>query len=113
MIDMKQIGLNICRLRKAAGMTQTELADKMEISFQAVSNWERGLSMPDISRLNELSQLFGVSVDEILNDNRMGEITEKLLRNQPIENVTLKDVEEVAPILHEKEVDTLFGYLVM
>ena len=77
MIDMKQIGLNICRLRKAAGMTQTELAD------------------------------------EILNDNRMGEITEKLLRNQPIENVTLKDVEEVAPILHEKEVDTLFGYLVM
>ena len=69
--------------------------------------------MPDISRLNELSQLFGVSVDEILNDNRMGEITEKLLRNQPIENVTLKDVEEVAPILHEKEVDTLFGYLVM
>ncbi len=67
--------------------------------------------MPDISRLNELSQHFNVSVDEILGNNRMGEITEKLLQNQPIEHVTLEEVEEVTPILHEQEVDTLVGYV--
>ena len=47
-------------------MTQMELADEMNISFQAVSNWERGNSMPDISKLPELAELFGITVDELL-----------------------------------------------
>ena len=48
-------------------MTQMELADKLGISFQAVSNWERGNTMPDISKLPELARIFQVSVDELLN----------------------------------------------
>ena len=44
MFDMKQIGKKITDLRKAHNMTQMELADKLGISFQAVSNWERGVS---------------------------------------------------------------------
>ena len=39
-------------------MTQMELADRMGISFQVVSNWERGNSMPDISKLPELAEIF-------------------------------------------------------
>jgi len=64
--NMELVGANIMRFRKEAGMTQTDLADKMGISFQAVSNWERGQSCPDVAKLIELSQLFGVSVDAIL-----------------------------------------------
>ena len=45
MFDMKQIGKNITNLRKTNNMTQMELADKLGISFQAVSNWERGDSL--------------------------------------------------------------------
>ena len=45
MFDMTKIGRNIAELRKERNMTQMELADKMEISFQAVSNWERGVSL--------------------------------------------------------------------
>lgn len=45
---MQKVGRKIVELRKKNNMTQTELADKMNISFQAVSNWERGNSMPDI-----------------------------------------------------------------
>ena len=45
MFDMTKIGRNIAELRKERNMTQMELADKMEISFQAVSNWERGDSL--------------------------------------------------------------------
>mgnify|MGYP002555568186 CR=1 FL=1 len=68
MFDMQQMGIRISNLRKAAQLTQTELADRLGISFQAVSNWERGLSMPDISKLAELASLFasgelGVPVD--------------------------------------------------
>ena len=51
MFNMKQVGKRIVTMRKALNMTQTELADKMDVSFQAVSNWERGNSMPDISKL--------------------------------------------------------------
>lgn len=45
-------------------MTQMELADKLDISFQAVSNWERGNTMPDISKFPELAEIFHISVDE-------------------------------------------------
>lgn len=64
MFDMGRIGLNISRLRKDAGLTQMGLADRLGISFQAVSNWERGISMPDIAKLGELSELLNVSIDE-------------------------------------------------
>ena len=67
MFDMKQIGKKITDFRKEHNMTQMELADKLGISFQAVSNWERGNTMPDISKLPELATIFQVSVDELLN----------------------------------------------
>ena len=44
MFVMKKVGRKISELRKAKNMTQLELADKMNVSFQAVSNWERGVS---------------------------------------------------------------------
>ena len=110
MFNMNQVGTNICRLRKSIGITQMELADRLGISFQAVSNWERGVSMPDIAKLNELSSLFNVSIDEILDNKRTSEIASKLLANQPIENVSIEEVEEIAPILHENEVDALLSY---
>ena len=66
MFDMKQIGKKITELRKHNNLTQMELADKLNISFQAVSNWERGNTMPDISKLPELAEIFKVSVDELL-----------------------------------------------
>jgi DNA-binding transcriptional regulator YiaG len=48
------IGKKIANMRKEKNITQMELADAMGVSYQAVSNWERGNSMPDISKLPEL-----------------------------------------------------------
>ncbi|WP_058303969.1 helix-turn-helix domain-containing protein [Gorillibacterium timonense] len=70
MFDMRQVGQTINELRKKADMTQMELADRLDISYQAVSNWERGTSMPDISKLPELAELFGVSVDALLGNSQ-------------------------------------------
>lgn len=58
--DIIRVGANISKLRKASGMTQTELADHLNVSYQAVSNWERGQSCPDISNLD------GDVLDEIV-----------------------------------------------
>ncbi len=66
MFDMAAVSLRIAALRKQAGITQMELADRLGISYQAVSSWERGETMPDIGKLPSLSEELDVSIDELL-----------------------------------------------
>ena len=61
-----QIGANIAERRKAAGMTQAGLAEKINYSDKAVSKWERGESVPDVLTMIQLAQLFGVTVNDLL-----------------------------------------------
>ena len=67
MIDITFLGEKIRKYRKELGITQTELAQKLNISFQAVSNWERGTAPPDLDNIVKLSQLFGITIDNLLN----------------------------------------------
>ena len=60
------MGMMIASKRKELGLTQMELAEKMGVTDKAVSKWERDLSYPDISSLPKLAEIFGVSVDELL-----------------------------------------------
>ena len=60
------IGENIRRLRRAADMTQEQLADKLGVAYQSVSRWENGTTYPDMEFLPALSGIFGVTVDELL-----------------------------------------------
>lgn len=59
-------GARFQRFRKAKNLTQEDIANKFNISAQAVSKWENDISYPDITILIELSQLLGVSLDELL-----------------------------------------------
>ncbi|MBQ7296572.1 MAG: helix-turn-helix transcriptional regulator [Clostridia bacterium] len=63
----------ILNLRKARNMSQEELAEKLGVSRQAVSRWEVGSALPDASNILQLSKLFGVSADYLLNDDYKGE----------------------------------------
>lgn len=63
---MKSIGETIASLRKEKGMTQNELAEKMNVTDKAVSKWERDLSCPDINTISKLADVLGVSVEELL-----------------------------------------------
>lgn len=65
-MDNKKIGELILKLRKALGLTQKQLADKLSVSDKAVSKWERGQGLPDISLLRELSDIFGVNIEGLL-----------------------------------------------
>jgi len=69
MFSMIETGRRIGKLRKSNNLTQMELADFMGVSYQAVSCWERGVTMPDISKLPDLARIFGVKIDDIFNDN--------------------------------------------
>ena len=59
-------GQRFQRLRKSAGLTQEEVATKLNITAQAVSKWENDISAPDISALTELSDILNVSLNELL-----------------------------------------------
>ena len=65
-MDAQTTGRFIGILRKEKGMTQTSLAEKLNISNRTVSKWERGDGFPDITILPELASILGVSVDELL-----------------------------------------------
>ena len=57
---------NLIRLRKQKGLSQEELAYQLGISRQSVSKWESGTSVPELERLVEISELYGVSLDELV-----------------------------------------------
>ena len=65
-MDCAKVGNLLYKLRKEKRMTQKEVADKMNISDKTISKWERGLGCPDISLLSELSNIFGVNIEKIL-----------------------------------------------
>lgn len=65
-MNYKEIGLFISKKRKELNMTQKELSDKLNVTDKAVSKWERGLGCPDISILEVLSNILGVSILELL-----------------------------------------------
>ncbi len=71
MKDIKVIvAKNIAELRQSRGMTQLELAEKLNYSDKAISKWERGDSCPDVSVLLEIADIFGVSLDFLVREER-------------------------------------------
>ena len=67
------VAANIADLRRKNGMTQLELADKLKYSDKAVSKWERGESVPDVAVLKSIADLFGVTVDYLLEETHKKE----------------------------------------
>ena len=72
-MERKSIGSFIAVLRKANGMTQRELADKLSVSDKAVSRWERDETAPDLYLIPVIAEIFGVTSDELLRGERAGE----------------------------------------
>lgn len=66
-MNQEKIGKFIKELRKKNNMTQQQIADKYNVSFQAVSKWENGINMPDSSILKKISEDFNVSLEELYN----------------------------------------------
>ena len=66
------IGRNLTRLRKGSGMTQLDLAEKLNYSDKSVSKWEQGNGIPDVRILVQLAELFNVSVDDLVREPPKG-----------------------------------------
>lgn len=98
----------IIELRKKAGLSQEELAEKMGVSRQSVSKWEGALSIPDLDKILLMSEIFGVSTDYLLKDelgeeipSPKEEISESSFRKVSMEeaNEFIKVKDETAPLV--------------
>ena len=66
------VSTNIKRLRKSNKLTQDNLAEKMHVTRQAISNWETGKNQPDIETLELLATIFGTDISELIYGNKKG-----------------------------------------
>jgi len=97
MFDTMQVGRRIRQARIEKNMTQMALADAMGVSYQAVSNWERGNAMPDISKLSELCELLGITFEKLVGGpSRETETLEKVMEGA---SVSPEEVAQVASLL--------------
>ena len=89
-MDQEKIGKFILKLRKDKKMTQQELADILNVTDRAISHWENGRSIPDISLFKPICEVFDISVNELISGERINK--DKLLK-QSDENIinTLKN----------------------
>ena len=87
----ESFGQRFARLRKSKGYTQEQIAEKVNISYQAVSKWENDISSPDISILGELANILDVTIDELLGrvDSHKVELVEEAKRKE-LKNMLLK-----------------------
>lgn len=106
MFNTMEVGRKIMTLRKAKNLTQTSFADELGVRFQAVSNWERGNSMPDISKLADISRILDCTIDYLLGNSNETRVVKKIMDHDTKElNVT--DIKSVAPIIEPEEVTEL------
>ena len=83
-MNQQKIGKFISRQRKAQNLTQSQLAEILGVSTNAVSKWERGVCMMDMSLLKPLSEVLGITVNDILS----GEIvSENMIKQKADENI--------------------------
>ena len=82
-MDIKEnLAENLISYRKAANLTQAELAEKLNYSDKAVSKWERGESFPDLYVLKQIADFYGVTIDTLINEPKKPEKAEREIRKK-------------------------------
>ena len=102
MLDTRKIGAYISKLRKDQDMTQMELAEKLNVSHQAVSKWERGESLPDISMIPLIASHYGITIDLLMN---AGETNEPSHVSKIVAELSDNGTRKVAELINTGEVD--------
>ena len=80
MNDFTKSGEFIAEMRKAKGMTQSELGELIGTGDKTISKWERGINVPDVIMLNNIAKVFNVSIHEILNGKRDEKLDPKIVK---------------------------------
>ena len=88
----------LIKLRKASGLSQEELGDKVNVARQTISKWELGETTPEMDKLGELSNLFEISIDELVKDNAIPNTIIKEIDQRKVESL-YKDSQNVKSVI--------------
>ncbi|MBQ8496391.1 MAG: helix-turn-helix domain-containing protein [Clostridia bacterium] len=111
MFDADLFCANLSTLRRNADMTQSELADKLNLTRQAVSRYEKGDSFPDISILVKIAKIFNISIDELIGAGTPTDGEQELLKNAALGkdinccHCNIRELENIAPFLKPSVLD--------
>lgn len=119
MLDKEKVGRAISEQRKIKGMTQKQLADLLKVTYQAVSRWEQGLSLPSVYMIYDIAQILETTVDLLLNgpseerrvisymdsglDTKMLHMTKERLSSLATRDDMLLHVKAVDPVFFKGE----------
>ena len=84
------LGNKILKLRKEKGYSQEEMAEKLDVTRQTISNWELGSTQPNPEQLKGLSKCLNVSIDELLDNDIKGVIVEKVSNTEKLAGIIIK-----------------------
>lgn len=90
---MNELGARLQALRRQANLSQQELAERLHVSRQSISKWELGTAKPDLDNMIRLSELFGVSLDELVLGKTQNRQEIPQYSAQPVENAKAKPKE--------------------
>lgn len=85
-----EVGNKILELRKKNGLSQEELAEKVGVARQTISKWELGETSPDLKQSKELSKIFNVSLDELVDNDTKDVIIEKVSNTEKLAGLIIK-----------------------
>ena len=108
MIDSRKTGARISSLRKQRDWTQSQLAEQLSVTHQAVSRWESGVTFPDLAILVHIAQVFDVKVDDLLNGGQTpagGSAQDEAQSqhfNEMVERLAAGNVEEAARLIEKQ-----------
>ena len=108
-MDQIKIGNFLKELRKEKALTQEQLAEHFNVSSRAVSRWENGNNMPDISILVELAEFYGVGLVEIIDGERNSTDTETAEEVHKVVDYTSEDKELIIKKIKRNSVWALIG----
>lgn len=86
------LGNKIIKLRKKEKLSQEALSDKLGVTRQTISNWELNITKPDILQIKKLSEVFNISIDELLDNNLRDIIEKKITNTEKLTNKTTKNL---------------------
>lgn len=115
MFDTQKFGGYLARLRKRADLTQSEVAERLNVTRQAISKYEMGDSFPDISILTDIASIFGVTVESLIaagtpSDGESKVLTD-LAKGIESEAESMEDVKNLAPLLRPSELEKISSKL--
>ena len=83
-MDLQRIGAFLAQLRRQKGLTQEQLGEQLGVTNKTVSRWETGRYLPPVEMLKALSEMYGISINEVLSGERLGE---EAFREKAEENI--------------------------